>query len=191
MNVLSEENDGKRNTEFRLHTGYTNVCVNSKAKKLVFEYSNFVLNKYAENPENCRFPITLGLHKKYINRWSGRLFGYFIPIKRTGQHIWITSPVWNSKVKGFKLRKDIRGNEYILTKFGKIYAYDYLLTPINQLGRSYIEMWRLMKRQLDYITSLGYLEEYNRTYLPGFIKITSVEELQDYYGGIAKDLESY
>lgn len=191
MNILSEENDRKRNTKFRLYTGYTNTCVNNKAELIAFEYSNFILNKYAENPEKCRFPITLGLHKEYMNLWSGSLFGYFIPTHRTNQNIWMRSPVWKDKAKGFKLRKDIWGHEYILTKFGKIYAYDYLPISINQLEQSYKEMQDIMKRQIDYIADRGHLEEYNYVYLPGHIKITSVKELLNYYGGIAKSLGSY
>ena len=191
MNVLFEETNGKQNLIFRLRTGYTNTCVNDKAALIAFQYNTFILNKYTENPESCRFPTALGLHKEYMNRWSGHLFGYFIPIKRTNQHIWITSPVWNNKVRGFKLRKDTWGNEYILTKFGKIYAYDCLPAPINQLEQSYKEMQDLMKRQLDYIVDRGHLEEYNYVYLPGHIKVTSVEELYNYYGEIAKSFGSY
>ena len=191
MNVLFEETDERRNLIFRLRTGYTNTCVNDKAETIAFQYINYVIDKYTKNPEKCKRPITLGLYKEYINRWRGSLFGYFIPTQRTSQNIWITSQVWNNKVRGFKLRKDTWGNEYILTKFGKIYAYDYLPAPINQLEQSYKEMQDLMKRQLDYIVDRGHLEEYNYVYLPGHIKVTSVEELRNYYGGIAKSFGTY
>lgn len=191
MNILSPETNENRNTKFRLNTGYTNTCVNDKAALISFQYSNFILDKYAENPERCRFPIALGLYKEFIRYWRGYLLGYFIPAQRTSQYIWMQSQPGNNKERRFELRKDTWGNEYILTKFGKIYAYDSLSIPINQLEQSYKEMQDLMKRQIDYIVNRGHLEEYNYVYLPGHIKVTSVEELHNYYGEIAKTLCSY
>lgn len=181
----------KQNTEFRLQTGYTNCCMNNKAETIAFQYINYVIDKYTKNPEKCKRPITLGLYKKYRNRWRGSLFGYFIPTQRTSQNIWMQCTIRQNDVKRFKLRKDTWGNEYILTKFGKIYAYNYLPLSINQLEQLYKEMQDLMRWQLGYIINRGRLEEHGYVYLPGHIKITSVSELQKYYGGIIKDLGFY
>lgn len=194
MNVPVTETDEECDTKFRRNIGYTNYCFNREAEETAFQYTNFILDKYEKNPEKCRFPITLGLHKKYINRWKGCIFGYFTVASRTGRHIWIQSPFWNNNTKRFKLRIDSSGKEYILTKFGKIYAHDYLSIPIAHLEQSYKDMKELMRRQLGYVISRGHLEEYNYVRLPrhpGYIEITSVEELQDYYGGIAKTLDAY
>lgn len=191
MNIHIAEIDERCNAEFRLNTAYTNYRVNNKAEKIAFQYINYVLDKYEKNPEKCKRPITLGLYKEYRNRWRGSLFGYFIPMQRTTQYIWMQSQSRQNYRRGFKLHKDTWGNEYILTKFGKIYAYNCLSMPINQLEQSYKEMRDLMKWQLGYIINRGHLEEYGYVYLPGHIKITSVQELQDYYGDIAKSLGSY
>lgn len=191
MNASSAETNENRNTKFRLNTAYTNCRINSEAEKIEFRYINFVLDKYAKNPEKCNSPIALGLYKEFIRYWRGCLLGYFIPTQRTSQSIWMQSQPWNNKARRFELRRDAWGHEYILTKFGKIYAYDYLPIPINQLEQSYKEMQDLMKCQIDYIISRGHLEVHKFAYLPGLIKITSVEELQDYYGEIAKSLDSH
>lgn len=176
---------------FSLNTGYTNACINDRARKLAFNYSNYIINIHAKNPEKCSYPLALGLHNKYRNYWSTHAFCYLIPTHRTSYYIWMQSPFWGNNTKRFKLRIDSLGKEYILTGFGKVHSYDCLPISVAQLEQFYKEMRDLMKWQLGYIINLEHLEEYNYVYFPGHIKITSVEELQNYYGGIAKALESY
>ena len=169
-----------KSNKFQLNTVYSAPSFNLKYGKAYANAWKFYANLYDDHPQDCDYPKARLLWKEHCEKYATNAYSYFIPVKRTA--CYLTISINGKYKKGFLIRTDENGLEYIIYENAPLYAYDIDALSVDAALQKYNDIIKERNLSLQYIQALMHLEESGYVYVADGYgenakRVTTIEEL--------------
>lgn len=167
------------NSIFQINKVYSNAQQNAIFGDICTNKARFMTKLYQERPHTCPWPLAMDEAKKQLEAYKDA-FTYFYPTKRTKCFIYMMEASIKLE-RRFKLRIDANGNEFVEIDKVPLYATDLLNMNVDEAYNKHENIRRASANHTLYIEKLSELEQYGYTYVANNHKLTTIDELRQFY----------